>query len=60
MSTPESSVLRTYIETMLDVPWERRSRDSQDLDRAEKILNEDHYGLEKVKKEFWNIWQPAP
>ena len=50
MSTPESSVLRTYIETMLDVPWERRSRDSQDLDRAEKILNEDHYGLEKVKE----------
>ena len=35
---------------MLDVPWERRSRDSQDLDRAEKILNEDHYGLEKVKE----------
>ena len=50
MSTPESSVLRTYIETMLDVPWERRSRDSQDLDRAEEILNEDHYGLEKVKE----------
>ena len=50
MSTPESSVLRTYIETMLDVPWERRSRDSKDLERAEEILNEDHYGLEKVKE----------
>lgn len=50
MSTPESSVLRTYIETMLDVPWERRTKDSQDLDQAERILNEDHYGLEKVKE----------
>ena len=50
MSTPESSVLRTYIETMLDVPWERRTKDSQDLDLAERILNEDHYGLEKVKE----------
>lgn len=50
MSTPENSVLRTYIETMLDVPWERRTKDSQDLDQAERILNEDHYGLEKVKE----------
>lgn len=50
VSTPESSVLRTYIETMLDMPWEELSADSLDLDRAEEILEEDHYGLEKVKE----------
>ena len=48
--TPESSVLRTYIETMLSVPWEEMSEDSTDLDRAQEILDEDHYGMEKVKE----------
>lgn len=47
---PESSVLRTYIETMLEVPWEVLSKDSVDLERASEILDEDHYGLEKVKE----------
>lgn len=48
--SPENSVLRTYIETMLEIPWEEQSRDSDDLDRAQEILDEDHYGLEKVKE----------
>ncbi len=43
-------MLRTYIETLLDLPWNKVSRDNQDLKQAEKILNEDHYGLEKVKE----------
>ena len=46
----EANVLRTYIETLLDLPWNKVSRDNQDLKQAEKILNEDHYGLEKVKE----------
>ena len=43
-------MLRGYIETLLDLPWEKTSRDSTDLKRAEEILNADHYGLEKVKE----------
>ena len=49
-SAAESAVLRTYIEIMLDVPWEKLSDDSMDLEEAEKILEADHYGLKKVKE----------
>ena len=49
-SAAESAVLRTYIEIMLDVPWEKLSEDSMDLEEAENILEEDHYGLKKVKE----------
>lgn len=46
----EANVLRTYIETLLELPWNKMSRDNHNLKHAEKILNEDHYGLEKVKE----------
>ena len=49
-SAAESAVLRTYIEIMLDVPWEKLSEDSMDLEEAEKILEAYHYGLKKVKE----------
>ncbi|MGM9567916.1 MAG: endopeptidase La [Clostridia bacterium] len=45
----ETSVLRSYIDWMLDIPWSHRTEDRLDLKRAEAILNEDHYGLEEVK-----------
>ncbi len=46
----EGNVLRTYIETLLELPWNKTSRDNNDLKHAEEILEEDHYGLEKVKE----------
>lgn len=46
----EGNVLRTYIETLLELPWGKVSRDNNDLTHAEEILEEDHYGLEKVKE----------
>ncbi|MFW5427143.1 MAG: LON peptidase substrate-binding domain-containing protein, partial [Methylophagaceae bacterium] len=46
----EAAVVRNYIECLAGIPWKKRSRVLQDLDKAEKILNEDHYGLEKVKE----------
>lgn len=46
----ESNVLRTYIETLLELPWKKVSRDNNDIRHAEQILDEDHYGLEKVKE----------
>lgn len=49
-SSSESVVERSYIETLLEMPWDKMSKDSLDLEQAEKILNEDHYGLEKVKE----------
>lgn len=45
----ESSVVRTYIETLLDLPWNKMSKDNVDLKNAQQILDEDHYGLEDVK-----------
>jgi len=45
----ESSVSRNYLDWLLAVPWKKKSREIHDIDLAEKILNEDHYGLEKVK-----------
>ena len=49
-SSAESSVLRGYIETLLELPWDKVSKDNQDLKNAARILDEDHYGLEKVKE----------
>ena len=46
----ESTVVRSYIEWLLDVPWKKNSRVNRDLKKAEAILDEDHFGLEKVKE----------
>ena len=50
MNSSESAVIRGYIETLLELPWNKTSKDSKDIKRAEKILDEDHYGMEKVKE----------
>ena len=49
-SSAEATVSRNYIETILELPWNTYSEDNIDIIRAEEILNEDHYGLEKVKE----------
>jgi ATP-dependent Lon protease len=46
----ETTVSRTYIDWLVSMPWTNRSREIKDLQRAERLLNEDHYGLEKVKE----------
>lgn len=46
----ENNVIRTYIETMLEMPWDKMGEDKIDLDAAKKILDEEHYGLDKVKE----------
>ncbi|MBD3669286.1 MAG: endopeptidase La [Gammaproteobacteria bacterium] len=45
----EATVVRNYIETLTNVPWKKRSKISRDLNKAETVLEEDHYGLEEVK-----------
>lgn len=49
-STPEASVIRTYLDTILDLPWDIETEDKIDVKLAREILNEDHYGLEDVKE----------
>jgi ATP-dependent Lon protease len=49
-SSPEYTVSRTYLEWILDMPWEISTNDSLDLAEAQRILDHDHYGLEKIKK----------
>ncbi|MCA9804816.1 MAG: endopeptidase La [Cyanobacteria bacterium HKST-UBA02] len=46
----EAAVIRTYLDTLVSLPWAKRSKEIIDLDRADKILDEDHYGLDKVKE----------
>ncbi len=46
----EATVVRNYIETLIGLPWRKKTRISKDLSEAEKILDKDHYGLEKVKE----------
>ena len=46
----EASVIRNYLEWILDIPWNKFSDENNNINTAEKILNEDHYGLEKVKE----------
>ena len=52
----EATVSRNYLDWLIAVPWYKRSRESRNLKRAEQILNEDHYGLEKVKDRISNSW----
>ena len=49
-SPAESGVIRTYIETLLEMPWDKAGKDNQDIKYAEKVLEADHYGLEQVKE----------
>lgn len=49
-STPESSIIRNYLEWLLDAPWEKKTKLNKDLAKAIEVLDEDHYGLEKVKE----------
>lgn len=58
----EATVSRSYIDWLLSLPWSKESRDKQDIRRAQKILDQDHYGLEKVKErilEFLSVRQLA-
>lgn len=49
-NSSESAVIRGYLETLLEMPWDKLSKDNKDLKNARKILDQDHYGLEKVKE----------
>lgn len=46
----EGNVIKTYLDTMLEMPWDNMTEDNPDLNNAEKILNRDHYGLDKIKE----------
>lgn len=48
--TAETSVIRTYVETVLELPWEKRTEDNLDIEHARRILDEDHFGLEDPKE----------
>jgi ATP-dependent Lon protease len=49
-SSPESTVIRNYLDWMVDVPWYKKTKDNLDLKNVRKILDEDHYGLDKPKE----------
>src|SRR5690625_245906 len=49
-SSSESSVIRNYLDWLISLPWHEKTEDTIDIDKANKVLNEDHYGLEKVKE----------
>jgi ATP-dependent Lon protease len=51
--SPESGVLRTYLEWIIDLPWGKRSTDRHDIAEAARILNADHFGLDKPRNEYW-------
>lgn len=49
-ATAEGAVVRTYLDTCIDLPWNKKTKDKLNLERARKVLDRDHYGLEKVKE----------
>lgn len=49
-SSPETNVLRLYLEWLIDIPWTEKTEDTESLKDAVKVLNDDHYGLEKIKE----------
>src|SRR5262249_25168040 len=50
LMSPESTVVRNYVDWLLSIPWNKKSKIKKDLTLAEQILDADHYGLEKVKE----------
>lgn len=48
--SPEANIVRTYLEWLVNIPWKKRSRVSKDLNKAQNVLDTQHYGLEKVKE----------
>jgi ATP-dependent Lon protease len=61
--SPESALLRTYLEWIIDLPWKETTADNHDIERARQILDEDHYDLKKVKErilDFIAVRQLAP
>ncbi len=46
----ESSIIRNYVEHLIELPWDKSSKISKDLDKAQKVLDKDHYGLDKIKE----------
>lgn len=48
--SPEGAIIRTYLEWLCDMPWTKRTKDAIELNKAKKVLDEDHYGLDKVKE----------
>ena len=53
----EATVVRNYLDWMTELPWSNKSKINTDLNDAQKILDEDHYGLEKVKERIIEFWQ---
>jgi ATP-dependent Lon protease len=51
----EGTVSRTYIDWLVSVPWKQKSKEIRDLTKAEEVLNEDHYSLERLRTAFLNI-----
>lgn len=49
-SSPDAGVIRTYVDWLIDLPWDKKTKDNTDLKKARKVLSEDHYGLEDVKE----------
>lgn len=49
-SSPDAGVIRTYVDWLIDLPWNKKTKDNTDLKKARKILSEDHYGLDEVKE----------
>lgn len=50
LSSPDAGVIRTYVDWLVDLPWDKKTKDNTDLKKARAILSEDHYGLEDVKE----------
>ncbi len=62
-SSPDSAVIRTYLDTCLELPWDKRTEDCNDMELTRKVLDAEHYGLEKVKErivEFVAVKQMSP
>ena len=53
MATSEGNSIKTYLDWVLDIPWGKYTRESLDIEKVEKILNEEHYGLEDVKERIF-------
>ncbi|HCX61113.1 MAG TPA: endopeptidase La, partial [Clostridiales bacterium] len=49
-SSPDAGVIRTYVDWLIDLPWNKKTKDNTDLKKVRNVLSEDHYGLEDIKE----------
>lgn len=52
----EAAVIRSYLDTVLELPWNEKTEDNLDITKVTAQLDKDHYGMKRLRNEYWSFW----